>query len=202
MTGDDEHLSALWLATLQRVTDRVAHEIRNALNGVAVNVEVVRSRAARGGKGTTIAPFATAAAGQVVILSGRVDALVALIRPSGAPVDLGALLGRLVALLRGGTGKGEIELDLPVNSGAVASSARGDAIRLALAAALLAALERAGRVVCRLGTEVAPTVYISCDAGGPLSLAQDIADSLAKAGILLTPSAVGIVLTFPSSFRD
>jgi hypothetical protein len=52
MTGDDEHLSALWLATLQRVTDRVAHEIRNALNGVAVNVEVVRTRAARGGKGS------------------------------------------------------------------------------------------------------------------------------------------------------
>jgi signal transduction histidine kinase len=202
MTGDDEHLSALWLATLQRVTDRVAHEIRNSLNGVAVNVEVVRSRAARGGKGSTIAPFATAAADQVEILTGRVDALVALIRPAGAPVDLGALLGRLVALLRGGAGKGEIELDVPVSSGAVASRAGGDAIRLGLTAALLAALERGGRVVCRLGTEGAPSVYISCHTGGPLTLAQDIADSLTRAGILLTPSDVGIVLTFPSSFRD
>jgi signal transduction histidine kinase len=202
MTGDDEHLSALWLATLQRVTDRVAHEIRNSLNGVAVNVEVVRSRAARGGKGSTIAPFATAAAGQVEILSGRVDALVALIRPTGAPVDLGALLGRLVALLRGGAGKGEIELDLPLNSGAVVSGAGGDAIRLALTAALLAALDRGGRVVCRLATDGAPSVYISCDVGGPLNLASDITDSLTRAGILLTASAVGIVLTFPSSLRD
>ena len=62
MSGGEEHLSALWLVTLQRLTDRTAHDIRNALNGVAVNLEVVRSRAARGADGSAIASFATAAA--------------------------------------------------------------------------------------------------------------------------------------------
>ena len=202
MTGDDARLPALWLATLQRVTDRVAHDIRNTLNGVAVNVEVVRSRAARGGDASTIAPFAVTASEQVEILSGQVDALVSILRPAGAPVDLGALLGRLVTLLRAGAGTATIELDLPVDSGAVASGAGGDATRLALTAALLAALQRGGRIACRLATEGTPTVYISSDAGGRLTLASEIADALTRAGILLIPSADGIAMTFPSSIPD
>ena len=202
MNGADEHLSALWLSTLQRLTDRVAHEIRNALNGVAVNVEVVRSRSARGGDTSAIAPFAAAAASQVEILSGQADALVSMLRPAAAPVDLGALLGRMAILLRGEPGKGEVAVDLPVTAGAAASGASGDATRLAVAAALLAALDRGGRVSCRLGTDQAPTVYISSDAGGPVTLAPDVADAVTRAGMLLTPSANGIVLTFPPSLRD
>src|SRR5688572_19329750 len=202
MSRADEHLSALWLATLQRLTDRVAHEIRNALNGVAVNVEVVRSRAARGGDASTIAPFATAAASQVEVLSAQADALVSMLRPAVGPVELAPLLGRIVILLRGGPGKGEVDLDLPLTSNGAVSGAGGDATRLALAAALLTALERDGRVSCRLGTDATPTVYISCDAGGPLTLAPDLADTLAKAGVLPTPSANGIVLTFPPTLRD
>ena len=202
MTGDDAQLPALWLATLQRVTDRVAHDIRNTLNGVAVNVEVVRSRAARGGDASTISPFAVTASEQVEILSGQVDALVSILRPAGTPVDLGALLGRLVTLLRAGAGTATIELDLPVDSGAVASGAGGDATRLALAATLLAALQQGGRITCRLATEGTPTVYISSDAGGTLTLANDVADALTRAGILLIPSAHGIAMTFPSSIPD
>ncbi len=202
MSGEDEHLSALWLATLQRLADRVAHDIRNTLNGVAVNVEVVRSRAGRGAEASAIAPFATAAASQVEILSGQTDALVSLLRPTGTPVDLGALLGRLAALLQDASGKPLVDLELPVNSGAVASGAGGDTTQLTLSAALLAALERPGRVKCRLGTDGAPTVYISSDAGGPLSLAPDIGDAVVAAGVLLMPSANGIAVTFPSSFRD
>jgi len=200
--GQDEHLSALWLTTLQQLADRAAHDVRNTLNGVAVNVEVVRSRAVRGGDVSTIAPFATAAATQVEILSGQADALVAILRPTSAPVDIGALLGRLVTLMRGEDGNSEIALDLPVNSGAVASGAGGNATRLALSAALMAALDRGGRVACRLGTEGAPTVYISSGSGGPLTLDHDIAATVTNAGILLAPSPDGIVVTFPSSLRD
>jgi hypothetical protein len=201
MSGDDEHLSALWLATLQRLVERVAHDIRNTLNGVAVNVEVVRSRAGRGADASAIAPFATAAAAQVEILSGQADALVALVRPAPAALDLGGLLGRFGALLQDASGKALIDLDLPVNAGAVASGANGDATRLALASVLLAALHRPGRITCRLGTDGAPTVYISSSAGGPLSLATEIAETVVAAGILLAPFPDGIAVTFPSSFR-
>jgi signal transduction histidine kinase len=202
MTGrDDEHLSALWLATLQRLTDHVAHDIRNALNGVSVNVEVVRSRSARGADSTTISPFAAAASGQLEILSGQVDALVSLLRPSAGRTDVGGLLVRLGALLGGGAGKGTLKLDVPLEAGAPETGAGGTATRLALSAALLGALAGGRTVSCRLGTATPPTVYIECDSGGSVPVADDVAEALARAGILLDASANGITISFPSSPR-
>ena len=37
----------LWLAMVQRLMGRAAHDVKDSLNGVAVNLEVIRSRAAR-----------------------------------------------------------------------------------------------------------------------------------------------------------
>ena len=201
MTRKAEHLAALWLATLQRLTDQTAHDIRNALNGVAVNLEVVRSRSARGADGTKIAPFATAAAAQLEVLTGQADALVTLLRSPAAITDLGELLGRLVALARG-SGKGSVELDVPMDSGSVTTGVDPTAARLVLAAALLGALGREATVVCRLGTDEAATVYIECDAGGPLTLAEDIGAAVSDAGISLAPAAHGITISFPSSPRE
>ena len=201
MNRKAEHLSALWLAVLQRLTDHTAHDIRNALNGVAVNLEVVRSRSARGAEGAAIAPFAIAAAAQLDILTGQADALVGLLRPPSGSTDVPGLLGRLVSLARG-AGKGTIELDVPMNSGGATTGADAMAIRLALAAALLAALKREGHVACRLGTEEAATVYIECDAGGPLKLASDISAAVTEAGISLAPVAHGIAISFPPNAPD
>ena len=39
---DTQDVAALWLATQQAIASRTAHEIKNTLNGVAVNLEVVR----------------------------------------------------------------------------------------------------------------------------------------------------------------
>jgi signal transduction histidine kinase len=201
MTREDEHLSALWLAVLQRLTDHVAHDIRNALNGVAVNVEVVRSRSARGDGAPTVSSFANAAAAQVEILSGQVDALVSLLRPPAPRVDLGTLLARLAALLRGAPEKGTIELDMPMEAGAVETDADGTATRLALSAALLGAMERGRTVACRLGTESPPRVYIAGEAGGPVTLADEVAGAVTRAGILLDPLPHGIMISFPSSIQ-
>lgn len=44
---------------------RLAHDVRNALNGVSVNLEVARSRAARGSDIAQIAPFLETAAQQL-----------------------------------------------------------------------------------------------------------------------------------------
>lgn len=44
---------------------RLAHDVRNALNGVAVNLEVARSRAARGIESSQLTPFLDAAAQQL-----------------------------------------------------------------------------------------------------------------------------------------
>ena len=59
---------------------RSGHEIRNALNGVAVNVEVVRSRVGRGSGSTDVDTFATRASSQVNVASAIIDGLLAVLR--------------------------------------------------------------------------------------------------------------------------
>jgi hypothetical protein len=44
---------------------KLAHDVRNALNGVAVNLEVARSRAARGADVAQVAPFIETAVQQL-----------------------------------------------------------------------------------------------------------------------------------------
>jgi hypothetical protein len=44
---------------------QLAHDVRNALNGVAVNLEVARSRAERGADVTQVAPFIQTAVQQL-----------------------------------------------------------------------------------------------------------------------------------------
>ena len=67
------------LEIVREITRRAGHEIRNALSGVAVNVEVVKSRAARGDAADALAPFADRAALQVGAASALTDGLLGLV---------------------------------------------------------------------------------------------------------------------------
>jgi len=58
---------------------RAGHEIRNALNGVAVNVEVVRSRSGREGTAKELTSFAERASAQVGEASALTNGLLALV---------------------------------------------------------------------------------------------------------------------------
>lgn len=83
---DPEAVQPDWLPRLKSVIRASSHETRNALNGIVVNLEVVRSRLARaaGGSPETL-PFAEQAMGQAeesVRLSEGVGSLLQLI--SGA----------------------------------------------------------------------------------------------------------------------
>src|SRR4051812_15243061 len=85
----------LWLAALQRALGRAAHDVKDALNGLSVNLEVVRSRAARAdAPASAVAPFANAAAQQLDRLTGLLDAVLALGRSEREPADVGITLRR------------------------------------------------------------------------------------------------------------
>ena len=89
----------LWPVALQRALARAAHDVKDALNGVSVNLEVVRSRASRrDAEASTVAPFAEAAAQQLERLTALLDAVLALGRREGGPADLGTTLRRVAAL--------------------------------------------------------------------------------------------------------
>lgn len=69
--------------------------MHNALNAVALNVEVARSRAVDGEPADRIAPFATTAATQVERLAARCTALLSFARAERAPADVAGIIERL-----------------------------------------------------------------------------------------------------------
>jgi len=66
---------------VREIIRRAGHELRNALNGVAVNVEVVRSRIGREGSPSELASFAERASAQVGEAGALADGLLALVAP-------------------------------------------------------------------------------------------------------------------------
>jgi hypothetical protein len=64
---------------LREIVRRAGHEIRNALSGVAVNLEVVRSRSAREGAAGEIVSFADRARLQVAAATTLTNGLIALV---------------------------------------------------------------------------------------------------------------------------
>src|SRR5205807_9318858 len=83
-------LEELWLDTLERVISRAAHEVKGALNGVAVNLEVVRSRIDRGSllspddRFTRVSRYADIAVEQLAIVVAMNEAVLWLARPARA----------------------------------------------------------------------------------------------------------------------
>jgi hypothetical protein len=67
------------LSIVREIIRRSGHEIRNALNGVAVNVEVVRSRNGREGAGGTADSFAERAASDVAKVSALTNGTLAIV---------------------------------------------------------------------------------------------------------------------------
>jgi hypothetical protein len=96
---------------VREIIRRAGHEIRNALNGVAVNVEVVRSRSGRAGAAPELSSFAERASAQVGEASAITDGLLAFVNSVLAAQAAGTLK------TRGGDGAGSrIELMIYVDN--------------------------------------------------------------------------------------
>ena len=191
MTEDDAS-SSEWLGALQSLAARVAHEIRNPLNAVAVNLEVVRSRCERGNAAApAVLPFATAAAGELERVSRLVDALLALARPGRS--DLAALAGPVITLydaLARAEG-GSVSMDL--SEGSTGMDIAADEARAALATTL----------DDMLGPGVAIRVHISGE--GDHVLARFSGPSVTPklpVDVRLQPEPSGLTLLFPARTRS
>ncbi len=108
---------------VREIIRRAGHEIRNALSGVAVNVEVVRSRAGREGSPKELTSFADRASAQIGEASALTDGLLALVNAILAAQAAGTLKST------GGHGAGAA-MELMIY-GDGASSALSDIERLA-----------------------------------------------------------------------
>jgi len=191
----------LWLEVLQQVSARTSHELKGALNGVAVNLEVVRSRSARpDAAAAAVAPFAASAADQLDAVVGMTEALLKLARPPREPVDLGDTLDSLASLLaplaRAEGGSLRIESQREIGGSLV--RARGNVVRLVIGATILAALSRKGDIRCRVDVGEETVVGVEClDAEGPLELPSDVMAVAAAADIRVQSEGQSISLAFP-----
>ena len=142
-TSRDGEVERRWLAALQQLTGRVAHELRNALNGVAVNLEVVRSRAGREGlAASALGSFAGSASDQLEQVIGMTDALLALARAGQEPAAIGRTTDQVAALVRPALAATGGALELLVE-GERTTRVPSPAARLFIAATLQAAMDAA-----------------------------------------------------------
>jgi len=204
LNATDGVLSELWLETLEEIAGRAAHEIKGALNGVAVNLEVVRTRADRpGAQASAVASFAHSAAEQLETLTARTEALLALAREPRSPPDVGLLVARVGALLVPAAGAAGGTLELGETPAEARTAAPATAARLAVGAALLAATRAAaedgGRVSCRIELEAEHAIAMRVEraAGAALVLREEVARAVSDAGIRVEQKADEFTIVFP-----
>ena len=188
----------LWLRALQQLTASVAHELRNPLNGVALNLEVLRGRVGRlSADASALSGFAEAAVTDLGAAIRLSDALLAVARPAREPVELGSVLAP-IAVLAGAVANargGGIVITLPEEI-PPALAAEPHAVRAALASVLLTAAERGATVRCEVVYE--PTaVVVEVRADGEVVLTEEIVSGIAECGIAAQTLPDGITLRIP-----
>lgn len=197
-------LDALWLARLQEVADRAAHEVRDALNGVVLNVEVTRSRAGSVElPANAIAPFAQAAAAQLETLAARVESLLFLARPQRGAADVGVTLRHLALLLVPAARADGGQLAVEEEGQLAPTSAPPVAVRLALAAGLLAAAPPGTRGSCVLEVAGADegnsgaVVRFSHESAGACRIDSATVAALAGHAVRIEGSDKDLAVVFP-----
>jgi hypothetical protein len=188
---------------------RAAHEVNNALNGAAMNLEVVRLRAAPGKDAGAVAAFADAAVSEQEAVAQMTGALIALGRApkAGAPTDVRAALAHAAALL-GPSVRHDGQTLAVVADDPAPTRTPAYAVRLAAVWALergaaaaggsAPAGDRSGVIRCKLSAGPEATLDVS---PGPAAWEGDDAGTvavLAAHGIRATADGVALRLTFPA----
>jgi signal transduction histidine kinase len=125
---------------------RIAHDLRNALNAVAVNLEVVRGRSARGAESSAVAPFASTAVAQYEAAAAAAEALLALARPETGDSDVAAIVGHLARLI--GVRRESAIRVADDSGGSARTSAPSHLVRAVVARSVLSALDLGDSVAC------------------------------------------------------
>jgi hypothetical protein len=228
----DPRLAALWLHALQRLADRAAHELNNALNGVVVNLEVVRARTRPGEDPGRVVPFAEAAVEQAEGATALAGALLALVRTPrpGAPVDAAVVARQVETLLAPAVAHRGVRVWLEASDPAPVT---GDpsppplAVRSAIALALLDAAEAAESAARSASPSVSPAELggsnpadeslrrLRCTVssvsgvivrieppGAPSSLPEPAIALLREAGVDVVRDAEAVTITFRDPTRE
>jgi signal transduction histidine kinase len=203
-----EEAGLLWLATLQRALGRASHDVKDSLNGVSVNLEVIRSRAARPDvPASAVAAFAEAAGQQLERLTSLIEAVLALGRPERDPADVALTLRRVAVVCGAASSNADAAVELREADEGMGNSTitrvRGDVVRLAISAPLLDAVTgtdrnvRASAVQCTIGGD-ATHVRVTIGAPGRrTTMPAAVVDCVRAGGVSWTESSQDLSLAFP-----
>ena len=192
-------LAGRWLDCYERLAGAAAHELNNALNGVSLNLEVVRLRARPGDDAGRIAAFAEAAVADQAAMTALATALVALARAPrpDAPTDVAETLGHVGAVLTPVLRHQTVALLVDADVTRALTGAEARAVRLAICAGIweaarsIAGVAAAGRppsdpppaLRCNLVVTDCPTLVVQ---PAPAAWADDLRVELAAAGVYTT----------------
>ena len=202
-----DDVSALWLLTLQRAVARASHDVKDAMNGVSVNLEVIRSRAARPDTpASDVAKFGEAAAQQLDRLTTLLDAILTLSKADRSSADVGVTLRRVIALCGAASSMADARIQLVDESSMRSTTTRvlGDVVRLALTSPLLEVAvashraQRASDVTCVLSADAAAVRVVIAAPGRRALMPESIVDVVRSAGVSFTEGPQDLSLTFPS----
>jgi signal transduction histidine kinase len=201
-----EDVSALWLHTLQRAVGRASHDVKDALNGVSVNLEVIRSRAARPDvPASAVLQFAEASAQQLDRLTNLIEAVLAVSRPERQPADVALTLRRITTLCTASVSSTDAAVRMieEESVGSAMTRVRADVVRLSLLATLLDVLgsadrgKRASEVTCTLSGDDAAIQVVIATSGRRTALPDGIAEVVRSAGVRWTEGEQDLSLAFP-----
>src|SRR5690606_17347585 len=154
------------MPALQELARRTSHEVRNALNGVSVNLEVIRSRLERAAESgdevaASVVPFARSAAEQLDQLAGITEAFLSLSRSAASgSADMLPLVTRATSLARYiARSEGRGVTFTASGDGEVFTSTSCEVARLVVVRLLLDALSAGANIDVRLGP--GPRLYVS-----------------------------------------
>ena len=194
-------LDGLWAETYRELLNRSAHELKGALNGIALNLEVLRSRIDAGKlEQRALGPFAEAAYREFETATARAEALMALGREhrGQSPPDVAMTLKQLATLLVPAAKAEQVELAVEGYDVSAPTSAAPEAVRLALARGLLALIKEGGGK-CMLEAGADAVVRFSHQSASACSLGPVVTSTIAADGIRTTESDGALTLVFPKS---
>lgn len=198
----------LWHEALQRAFGRASHDVKDALNGVSVNLEVIRSRAGRpDAPASSVAPFAEAAGQQLERLTNLIEAVLALGRPERTPADVGLTLRRIATVCSASASSADAAVELTEDDGwrggSTVTRVPGDVVRLALLAPLLDAVAgvdrsvRASAVRCTIGGDDGQVLVTIGAPGRRSGMPAAVADVVRAGGVSWTEGPQDLSLAFP-----
>jgi hypothetical protein len=162
---------------------------------VAVNLEVVRGRSARGAEAAVIAPFAATASSQLEVAAAATEALLGFARAEPEPPDIVAIvdrLGRLLSVRAPG-----LVVDQAPRAGATVTSAPADLVRALVARSVLNAVQSGTTVPCEISVGDGIFVRVTGGDASVPSLESELVALASVWGVRITARDRSLELSFP-----